>query len=212
SYQRGYTNCDDDPFGLSGNCFANPLNIDAERAETQPHHVSRAFYTYSLPILNGNNWYSRLLGGWQVSGNVSASSGSPRNVIVGFDWNFDGIGGDRPDHAGSIQFPRQDLGNRTWQWVSPSGFTLPGGGTNRNTFGNLRRNAVFAPGFWSADAALLKNFRIESRSAQFRFEAFNVFNHANLGGPNLNFQDPNFGRIFGKFGNRLVQLGLKFYF
>ncbi|MGH9845886.1 MAG: hypothetical protein ACREEM_44845, partial [Blastocatellia bacterium] len=212
SYQRGSTNCNDDPTGLTGECFANPLNIAGEWGETQRHHDFRAFYTYNLPILNGNNWYSRLLGGWQVSGDVVASSGSPINVIVGSDWNYDGIGGDRPDRAGSIQYPRQDLGNRSWQWLSPSGFQQPGGGTNRNTFGNLPRNAVFGPGFWGANAALLKNFRIESRSAQFRFEAFNVFNHSNLGIPNLNLADPNFGRSFGKSGNRLVQLGLKFYF
>jgi hypothetical protein len=99
--------------------------------------------------------------------------------------------------------------------VSPSAFALPGGGTNHNVFGNLSRNAVFGPGNWNVDGALLKNFRFggsEARYLQFRFEAYNLLNHPNLQNPNLTFTDPSFGQIFGKTGNRLVQLGLKLYF
>jgi hypothetical protein len=98
--------------------------------------------------------------------------------------------------------------------VSASGF---GAGRRHqcNTFGTVPRNAVFGPGNWTADAALLKSFRFSksgSQYLQFRAQAYTVFNHPNLNSPNLTFTDPNFGRIFGKTGNRLVQLGLKLYF
>jgi hypothetical protein len=44
-----------------------------------------------------------------------------------------------------------------------------------------KRNAFRRPGVWNLDSAIYKNFRVTERvSFQFRFEAYNVFNHANL--------------------------------
>ncbi len=41
------------------------------------------------------------------------------------------------------------------------------------------------PRFFNSDMSLFKNFAITERfGAQFRFEAFNVFNHVNLDQPN----------------------------
>jgi Carboxypeptidase regulatory-like domain/TonB-dependent Receptor Plug Domain len=219
TYQRGRSNCDFDPTNLSGHCFANPQDPEGEWGQTQRHHVFKLFFTWSIPVLkNDEGWAGRLLGGWQISGNGAFYSGAPMNVTQGQDWNYDGIGGDRPDAAGSIQYPKESLDDGG-HWVSGSGFTAPGGGSNHNTFGTLPRNAVFGPGNWNVDAALLKNFRFgqnKARYLQFRIEAYNVFNHANLNDPNLTFTDPNFGRIFSKngapFSSRLVQLGVKVYF
>ena len=43
------------------------------------------------------------------------------------------------------------------------------------------RGQFRGPGFWNLDAGVYKNFRLTERfSLQMRFEAFNVFNHANL--------------------------------
>ena len=47
------------------------------------------------------------------------------------------------------------------------------------------RNAFTGPSFFNSDISLFKNFAITERfGAQFRFEAFNVFNHVNLNNPN----------------------------
>jgi hypothetical protein len=216
TYQRGHANCDYDPNDPNAACFNNnPENPASEWAENQLHNVFKVFFTWNVPILrHSDSVAAKILGGWQLSGNGAFYSGTPLNVTLGPDWNHDGIYGDRPDAAGSIEYPKQSL-ESGGQWVSPSGFTLPGGGTNHNTFGTLSRNAVFGPGNWNVDGALLKNFHFtksEDKYVQFRLEAYNVFNHPNLNNPNLTFNDPNFGRIFGKTGNRLVQLGLKLYF
>ena len=54
----------------------------------------------------------------------------------------------------------------------------------KGTFGS-GRNAFTGPRFFNSDISLFKNFAITERvGAQFRFEAFNVFNHVNLGHPN----------------------------
>ena len=97
-------------------------------------------------------------------------------------------------------------------------------GTAGYRLGNAR-----APGFWGSDMALLKDFRLsESRYFQFRFEAYNAFNHQNLGLPNNNWCLPpnpdgttdavhQFGCQFGRITNtqidaRNLEFGLKFVF
>jgi hypothetical protein len=68
------------------------------------------------------------------------------------------------------------------------------------------------------DMALLKNLRLnESKSLQFRVEAFNIFNHTQFFGPQT--VDGNIADLGTTFGNavsanppRLVQLGVKFLF
>jgi hypothetical protein len=43
-----------------------------------------------------------------------------------------------------------------------------------------KRNAFRGPGFWNLDGAMFKTFKFTERvSFQFRFEAYNVLNHAN---------------------------------
>ena len=44
---------------------------------------------------------------------------------------------------------------------------------------------MFGPGYWNTDLSVAKRFPLtESVALQFRAEAFNLFNHANLGQPN----------------------------
>ena len=64
--------------------------------------------------------------------------------------------------------------------------------------------------------ALLKNLRVtESKSLQFRLEAFNVFNHAQFFGPQAvdgNISSGTFGQVVSAMAPRLVQVGAKFIF
>ena len=64
--------------------------------------------------------------------------------------------------------------------------------------------------------ALLKNLRLtESKSLQFRMEAFNVFNHAQFFGPQSvdgNISSSTFGEAVSAIAPRLVQFGAKFTF
>jgi hypothetical protein len=51
-------------------------------------------------------------------------------------------------------------------------------------FGSLGRNALTGPGFNNVDFSVLKNTTIhETLRAQFRWEVFDIFNHANFGNP-----------------------------
>jgi hypothetical protein len=56
---------------------------------------------------------------------------------------------------------------------------------------------------------------VESRSLEFRAEAFNAFNHTQFYGPasvDGQVEDPNFGHIVSAAPPRLVQLVAKFTF
>ena len=55
----------------------------------------------------------------------------------------------------------------------------------------------------------------ESKSLQFRVEAFNAFNHSQFHGPaavNGNISSTNFGQVVSAASPRLVQLAAKFLF
>jgi hypothetical protein len=75
------------------------------------------------------------------------------------------------------------------------GFTCPA----LDTIGNIRRNTVFGPHFFNSDMSLMKNFTIHERyQAQFRMDAYNAFNHINLGNPGTtNIDVANAGQITG---------------
>ena len=48
--------------------------------------------------------------------------------------------------------------------------------------------------------------------AQFRAEAYNLFNHANLDAPVTNMSRGDFSQILTKSGNRTMQMGVLFRF
>ncbi len=62
--------------------------------------------------------------------------------------------------------------------INPNCFTKP---STPGSIGNLQRNFIRLPSIYNTDVALFKNFRWgESRSIQFRWETYNLFNHTNF--------------------------------
>jgi hypothetical protein len=84
------------------------------------------------------------------------------------------------------------------------------------TPGTAGRRFFMSPGMCNFDTALLKNLRLtESKSLQFRLEAFNAFNHTQFFGPQSvdgNISSSTFGQVMSAAPPRLVQLGAKFLF
>jgi len=86
------------------------------------------------------------------------------------------------------------------------------------TIGSSRRRFFHGPGLNNWDMALLKDTKLtESKTLQFRFEAFNVFNHAQFSANNSSgfgtVASSGFGVISSTYGHpRILQAGLKFLF
>ena len=51
-----------------------------------------------------------------------------------------------------------------------------------------------------------------SRYFEIRLEAQNIFNHANLNPIDNNMNNATFGGILGKTGQRIMQVGARFFF
>jgi hypothetical protein len=75
---------------------------------------------------------------------------------------------------------------------------------------------MLATGEINFDLALLKTLKFtESRSLQFRIEAFNAFNHANFFGPaavNGDISSVLFGQVVNAAPPREMQVAAKFFF
>jgi hypothetical protein len=199
----------------------NPLNPSLSRALsafdiTQNFVVS---YNYQLPFARLFHAANRLTQGWELSGITRFSTGFPvtlinygDNSLLGAEPNgINNYGIDEPDVApGSLNLnhnPRN--GQRYFNAASFSENAL-------GTPGDASRRYFHGPGMENFDMALLKNLRLtESKSLQFRLEAFNVFNHAQFFGPQAvdgNISSGTFGQVVSATAPRLVQLGAKFIF
>ncbi len=131
---------------------------------------------------------NRLKEGWQVTVITQGQTGNPVNILTNL--NFNGNTNIRPDLVGNLQV----LGKPD-QWFSTavcdprvpgsctanSVFALPVSPSNH--YGSLPRNAVIGPGFYDTDLSLIKTTKLRTVTAELRVEAFNVFNHPNLGQP-----------------------------
>jgi hypothetical protein len=118
-----------------------------------------------------------------------------------------------PNLAGNPTLPASKRSIK--QWFNTSAFAKPAD----YTLGNAPRTlpATRGPNYTNANASLTKNFRLwENTILQFRAEAFNVFNHPQLGMPNTGFS-PNssgvntnslFGTINSALDPRTIQLGM----
>jgi hypothetical protein len=87
---------------------------------------------------------------------------------------------------------------------------------NIGQLGNAKRRIFYGPGIDNFDMTLQKSVHFaETKSIEFRAEAFNAFNHAQFYGPSSvdgQVEDPNFGQIVNAAAPRLVQLVAKFNF
>ena len=130
---------------------------------------------------------NQLVEGWQLSVITQGQTGNPVNILTNL--NFTGNANIRPDLVGNLE-----VFGRPEQWYSTavcnptvagsctasSVFALPVG---PNHLGNLPRNAVTGPGFYNTDFSIIKKTKVGRTTVELRAEAFNVFNHPNLGNP-----------------------------
>ncbi|HUS04843.1 MAG TPA: TonB-dependent receptor, partial [Bryobacteraceae bacterium] len=196
-----------------GQTAQNPYNLRAERARSDEdrNHVFTGSFVYEIPFLKNNKgWLANAIGGWSVSGLVTAASGLPVNVISGRDFSLTGVGFDRPDLVGNPKRSWAGKGDMLQQYFSTAAFVA----NQPGLYGSAGRNLFSGPGSLNTDLSLVKKFRISEKLGhlQFRSEFFNALNRANFGQPDANLINNTFGRIQTAAEPRIVQFALRYQF
>jgi hypothetical protein len=154
-------------------------------------HILKGSWVYTIPrgsqlIGHGKtmSWITRpVLDGWQMSGIMTLMSGAPLGVALGTqsgnanNWSGSPTDAARPNVIRNPVLPKDE---RTFYLnVNPAAFALPAQGS----LGNAPKDVFRGPGRNNFDVTLSKNFRLtEKFKAQFRAEAYNIFNHTQFTG------------------------------
>lgn len=222
-FQSNFTWSHDTDVGGSGDpsfesSVSDPYNIRHDYGPSSLNYpvVSVSNFIYAFPSWRGGNpLLKNLLGGWMISGLYTGQSGPPFKVNGGKGNNrsyFD-EGQDRADLVPGQPLAVRKGGEHHWlqQYFNTAAFTNNALGTP----GNSKKFMIQTPPINTLDAAAIKNFALTERcNLQFRWEAFNTFNHPSFGQPDSNPGDANFGRITvgGLIPPRVMQGALKLTF
>jgi hypothetical protein len=171
--------------------------------------------TWLVPFFRGRtDLIGQVLGGWQLSGVLKLTSGTPFTVTqTGLDLNFDGFAEGRP-----VLVDRSILG-RTINNPATSQAQLPASAFRLYTIGDtldsvVPRNAFYGDGLETLDLGLFKSFSLgQQKSLSLRLEAFNVLNAVQYGFPTTDVSSATFGQLTALntlYIPRTLQLAVRF--
>jgi Carboxypeptidase regulatory-like domain len=191
-----------DPFNISSNRGLSDFDI--------PQSLVTSFI-WRLPETSTHNYLVKnLVNGWQTTGILTLQKGIPFSVTSGVDNSQSGVGADLADLIGNPHiYSYSSKANEVAKYFNTSAYKVNALGT----FGDSGRNRLIGPGIENIDFAVLKSLYSSERvRTVFRGEAFNLFNHTNLGQPVSNFSSSTFGQINSLNTNsnpRVLQLALR---
>jgi hypothetical protein len=221
----------------------DPTNLRGNRgnSEFDLRHRVALNHVYEIPFTNHFEGAARkFLHGWGVSGIFSYQTGFPTSIFAGSRRGINEIAL-QGNVTNAIRANGDPTLFQPAPIGSPAASAIPGlcargignqpppapAGTpclNTSNFaltqpflgniGTSPRNSLRLADFWDYDAGLLKDTKItEKMNLQFRWEVYNVFNHANLSGFTNTLTSPTFGTYTSTASNeRQMQYSLKLIF
>lgn len=237
----------DDLIGGGGGGSSNGVNdYDLKRwkgtSSLNQTHVLVLNYVYQLPFFahSSSAFVRGSLGGWQVSGVTTFSTGPPIDLTCGISGMSSGVGGNVLCNSLGKVGVKKGVTNDpqfgpTPTWFDPGTIgqiTIPQlrADNEPGMFGYMGKNPINGPGRNNWDIGLTKNFELpwfysEHSTLQFRWETFNTFNHpqwssvnlfcsgATLPGQPCNGPDNiGNGEVSGAHNPRIMQMGLRLVF
>ena len=199
----------------------NPFNARQSRTISawDQRQTFVASYTLALPVATLLKRDNRATDGWSVSGATRFATGFPVTLYDNSDDSLLGTLGNGVNNY-LLDTPRQLAGDKKIKTNGRNG--RPAFNTalfpeeTLGQLGNARRRVFYGPGINNFDLTLEKDTRLaDTKSLEFRIEAFNAFNHAQFYGPSAvdgQVEDPNYGGIVRAAAPRLMQLVAKFTF
>ena len=225
-------------FGSTAGALQNPHDL-MEGYGVAPYEMPQTMklnYSYDLPYGRGRMWggapqgvgqhvLDAVVGGWSLAGITTWSvHGTPvqvphvdgGNQVPGaaIRWSFanKNFRKSSASYANALVVNGEFVNQSGAGVLNPSSLTRTPDYSLANSpvnFSNLRN-----PGMFTTDASILKRFYIgeKSRYIEARLEAENILNHANFGSIINDPDSPVFGGINGKTGQRVMQVGFRFFF
>jgi hypothetical protein len=160
-------------------------------------HAFKGYAVYQLPFgrgkqfLSSNRFLDEAVGGWQVSGTLYLSTGTPFTVF-GTQNTYQLAGSPFPNRVPGVSTKPQHQSTHCEagsgpgtgclnEWYNPSAFSEPANGT----FGNVRRNSLYGPGTNTVNLSAFKEFSLpwEGVRLRFSFTSTNAFNHPSFANP-----------------------------
>jgi hypothetical protein len=197
--------------GSLGTRDPNNWNLDKGIMPTDRPNILAISSVWQAPSPGSNKAVKGALGGWELTGILTATSGAPLTVRTGVDRSLNGQGMDTADQVGAVQINgSRSRAAEALQWFNTTAFALPALGT----VGTSGIDIVRGPAMSNLDLALFKNFSIKERwRFQYRLEFFNALNHTVLGNPNTTLTNATFGKILStQTAPRIGEMGLKLSF
>jgi hypothetical protein len=216
SFLAGYTfsKSMDNASGLQDS--TNPFNPHLSEALSGFDVMHNFVFSYNwlLPFdkLLGTGWAKKVVGGWSLSGVTNFATGLPVSLSENDDNSLIGANAiplDVPNFSGGGPV----LADTNPRHGNPYFNTSLFSNENLGQLGNSRKRFFHGPGLNNWNMALLKATRItESKELQLRFEAFNLFNHAQFTNPSGEINSSTFGVVTSARSPRIMQVGAKFLF
>ena len=196
--------------------YTNPSDPEFDKGycDQDRRHLASVTLGAESPSLSGP--LGILASRWRASGIVTIQSGARIDIITGRD---NALNGQRNQRVNKVSDDVYAHPRTLTNYFNRAAFAQPDPGT----YGNLMRNALTGPNYWSTDLAVSRQIGLAStRNLELRLEAFNLFNTFNWGIPGTeltaggwqaNLNSGTFGRITTQAGApRIIQLGVKYAF
>ncbi|MGH9746639.1 MAG: TonB-dependent receptor, partial [Candidatus Acidiferrales bacterium] len=233
-------------YGVEGCGIQNPYDVRGDNGNSAIDipQIFSAAWVYELPFGTNKKWSSGnkvvdyVIGGWNLNGIVTLTSGQPFDIGLGGDpaqtLNFGCCNGyyERLDTVSGVNKYAHDKGSPLpdgsipWLNVGTEQVEQPDGSFqtvctgaftctfSKFQFGDLKRNSLRSDWFKNVDLSLFKQFPINERfRAEFRFEGFNFFNSPTWNIPDRQVTDTHFNQVLSTLSvARQLQIGIKLYF
>jgi len=177
--------------------IANDPAANYSNSNFDIRNAFKGYAIYQLPfgkgrrLLNNNMLADEVIGGWQVSGTLYLSTGTPYSVfgtqntyqLAGSSFpNW--VPGVNPKPANRSAKCEAGSGPQTGclnEWFNPAAFSQPANGT----FGDVRRNILYGPGTNTVNLSMFKDFSLPWEGIKLKLScaATNAFNHPSFGNP-----------------------------
>lgn len=213
NYTWGKTMVNSEGASYYGNAYDlrsshGPASWDREHVVTFQHDWDLPFGRNRRFQLGNNAIANLVLGGWRLSGIHTFESGLPFTPTVSsaplLNADFSQF---RADLVGDPSVQNQSAN----QWFNAAAYSQP---TQPFRNGTAGRNSLRGPHLFNSNVSVAKNLlSSERRSLELRADAFNVFNHTNLGLPSSTIDVSGAGQItYIQTAMRQMQFGLHFQF